>query len=558
MPSDYQPAFPVRVGNWWLLDKLGSGFSGSIFRARHVHKDEIAAVKLQLVDESCPTNRYEKGFYPFLQGGKGMPTLWEAGQEGPWDYLVMDLLGPSLDSLYRKSGKQTMDLRTVCCIAMQVIQRLETMHTRGILHRDIQLGNCVTGLGDNAHTIYMIDFGFSKKYIDECRRHIPDSRKKRDFIGNYWFSSVRVHCRGRVPSRRDDLEAAALMFIHLLTPRGLPWTRNGVPRTDTEHERLKAMKRNATPEELCKNIPVEFEEFLHYSRQLQFAEQPDYGRWREEFRQLALDNGFPDTDDFIWPPPEPSPPPEASTSSIPVPVQQQPVDVHGLLVELAQLRIDDRLVLGEKKIAPNVQEAVDRAKDEIKKPSKDSSENIITSGDSSDNDKVLDRPQDPIRLPKAAQLRKIAVDITKTVDNHAMSKIVIDYVRVLKAANSSRTLTKDGFAVLDALYKQLADPSVYVLPHTPMRTSRTRQGSQNDENSGQSNGRTAEVLLHRQKMNKLAELRRSVARAQTNRELAQLIQEFGALTNRASGRTVTKDGFTFLEGIAERLKTLDS
>lgn len=72
------------------------------------------------------------------------------------------------------------------------------MHGRGILHRDIQLGNCVIGSPPNEHTIYMIDFGFSKQYIDPTtNRHIPDSKVKRDFIGNYWFSSVGVHCRGR-------------------------------------------------------------------------------------------------------------------------------------------------------------------------------------------------------------------------------------------------------------------------------------------------------------------------------------------------------------------------
>lgn len=72
------------------------------------------------------------------------------------------------------------------------------MHSRGILHRDIQLGNCVMGLPPNERTIYMIDFGFSKRYIDPAtHRHIPDSRIKRDFIGNYWFTSVNVHCRGK-------------------------------------------------------------------------------------------------------------------------------------------------------------------------------------------------------------------------------------------------------------------------------------------------------------------------------------------------------------------------
>jgi hypothetical protein len=51
-----------------------------------------------------------------------MPTLWASGVEGIWDFLVIDLLGPSLDSLFRKSQKDTMDLRNVCSIAMQVVR----------------------------------------------------------------------------------------------------------------------------------------------------------------------------------------------------------------------------------------------------------------------------------------------------------------------------------------------------------------------------------------------------------------------------------------------------
>lgn len=91
------------------------------------------------------------------------------------------------------------------------------------------------------------------------------------------------------------------MFIHLLTPNGLPWTRNGVPRNDREHDFLKNMKRSKTAEELCNGLPGEFEEFLRYCRRLKFAEAPDYRHWIKQFKELALDMGFPASADLVWP-----------------------------------------------------------------------------------------------------------------------------------------------------------------------------------------------------------------------------------------------------------------
>ena len=93
------------------------------------------------------------------------------------------------------------------------------MHSRGILHRDIQLGNCAIGLGQNEKTVYMIDFGFSKRYIDPyTNRHIPDSKVKRDFIGNYWFTSIGVHCKGKGKQRMgiQDDQHVSLAFHQYL------------------------------------------------------------------------------------------------------------------------------------------------------------------------------------------------------------------------------------------------------------------------------------------------------------------------------------------------------
>lgn len=101
------------------------------------------------------------------------------------------------------------------------------------------------------------------------------------------------------------MEALALMLIHMLTPNGLTWTRNGVPKTDAAHNRLKREKAGARPEELCRGLPDVFEDFLRYCRRLKFAERPDYDQWREAFMDLAVESGFPEDDAFVWPPPQP-------------------------------------------------------------------------------------------------------------------------------------------------------------------------------------------------------------------------------------------------------------
>ncbi|OJA07780.1 hypothetical protein AZE42_06732 [Rhizopogon vesiculosus] len=357
--AHHSETIPRRLGNYWLQERLGSGYSGSIFKAYNVYDGTYVALKVQDVDHECPTNRYEQAIYPLLQGGEGMPRLWANGIHGKWHYLVISLLGKSLESIYRQHlqcGHQVMDLRSVCSIAIQVITRLQIMHNREVLHRDIQLGNCAIGLTPKHETIYMIDFGFSKCYIDpHTRRHIPDSKKKRDFLGNYWFTSVNVHCKGKVPSRRDDLEAAALMFIHLLTPGGLSWTRNGVPKTDGAHDRIKREKRYSRPKELCKGMPSEFEEFLRYCRRLKFGDCPDYDYWKDEFEALALDKGFTDIERFIWPPP---PAPKVQ-SQVVRPAPPRPTidsaEMENVLHDLAKLQLDPpRPILRDQTNVPGI------------------------------------------------------------------------------------------------------------------------------------------------------------------------------------------------------------
>ncbi|KAI0087784.1 kinase-like protein [Irpex rosettiformis] len=518
---------------------------GSIYKARNIYTDQKAALKLQLVDHECPTNRYERTFYPKLQGGTGMPILYGDGVQGRYDYLVIDLLGASLDSMYRQSTKKVMDLRSVCCIAMQVIRRLETMHNRGVLHRDIQLGNCVIGQPPNEKLIYMIDFGFSKIYMDpRTGQHIPDSKRKRDFIGNYWFSSVSVHCKGRgdenitqlVPSRRDDMEALALMLIHLLTPGGLSWTRNGVPKTEEAHEILKREKSNARPEDLCRGLPAEFEDFLRYCRRLKFFDCPDYDEWYERFQQLTLDEGFPVSDDFIWPPPHPVRYAHAHARPRAAKVN---LDINQLMQDLVRMDIKDRLALGRRD--NNVPQAVptkpNRPPKKVASSSDDRVVYDISSGDESEGQK-----KGVMRLAKATQLTQLTRRARDSRDNIALARVIREFVELLDSSRS-RILTKEGFSFLDSLYKQFADPSVYVVP---IRSSRRQHLSSQSEN-------IPEGVARKEKTMKMLALRRDVLKAKSNKDLAKLILDFGAIIDKSKSRSITKDSIAFLESIADRV-----
>ncbi|KAF9046326.1 kinase-like domain-containing protein [Panaeolus papilionaceus] len=531
------PKIPAVVANYYLNENLGSGYSGSIFKATHLHTNQVVALKVQYVHHECPTNRYERVFFPMLQGGIGMPRLYGSGVQGVWDYLAMELLGPSLDSLFRRSGKEMMDLRSVCSIGVQLIQRLQFMHQRGLLHRDIQLGNCVIGLPPHDKTIYMIDFGFSKQYIDpRTGRHIPDSNMKRDFIGNYWFSSVGVHCRGKVPSRRDDMEAAALMLIHLLTPRGLTWTRNGVPKTDGAHKALKLEKRNATPEMLCRGLPSEFEEFLIYTRRLSFKECPNYDSWVQKFRGLAREEGFTDIDAFHWPPPPIKKAAVIKTFNTPIRATGRPVprdEMAGILNGLTRLNLGVQPVLGDR---VNVENVIRQARqDALRNPNKPEVITISSTGgpggDGRDSHQA--QPARALRahptnsgLPKAALLNALSNRASQAGDNKALAGLVKEFAEILQM-NSSRTVTKEAFHFLDVLYKQLDDPSVFIQPH---RTS--RQQSFNEEVYTKD---PAHV-----KLGVVSRLRREVTYTRSNKEMANMVAEFARTTNKSTGRTITK------------------
>ncbi|KAK7681612.1 hypothetical protein QCA50_015345 [Cerrena zonata] len=272
---------------------------------------------------------------------------------------------------------------------------------------------------------------------------------------------------------------------------------------------------------------------------------PDYRMWIDEFADLAVESGFPDSDGLVWPPPNPLPTVRVEAPQPAKKPATKPDEIERILNGLVNLHVADRPVLGTRNIneAPQAAIPAEKPPHKAKPPVYEDSEEVIVISSGDENSA---RPE--ARLPKAEQLTKLIVRIPDVTDNVALARVVRDFSTILQSSRS-RTLTKEGFKVLDAVYKQLADPSVYIVP---LRTSRSRQTQNQNESREGSGAQDA----RRAKMNKLFTLRREVGAAKDNKTLAKMVAEFGAVIDQSNGRTMTKDAFGFLEGLSSKLRAL--
>ncbi|XP_042481214.1 casein kinase 1-like protein 3 [Macadamia integrifolia] len=286
------------VGEKYKLGrKIGSGSFGEIYLATHIETYEIVAVKIENSKTKHPQLLYEAKLYNILQGGSGIASIKWCGVDGEDNALVMDLLGPSLEDLFVYCGRK-FSLKTVLILADQMITRIEYLHSKGFLHRDIKPDNFLMGLGRKANQVYIIDFGLAKRYRDSTtNRHIP-YRENKNLTGTARYASCNTHL-GIEQSRRDDLESLGYVLLYFLSG-SLPWQGLKAATKKQKYDKI-CEKKLATPiEVLCKTYPVEFASYFHYCHSLTFDQRPDYRFLKRLFSDLFTREGYEFDYVFDW------------------------------------------------------------------------------------------------------------------------------------------------------------------------------------------------------------------------------------------------------------------
>lgn len=274
------------VGNlvkYRCLKKIGSGSFGEIYQGINLSTGDHVAIKLEDTKAGHRLLDREAQVYKHLTGVTGVSFLkWHGLVEG-YRVIVLDLLGPNLEDLFNFCQRK-FSLKTVLMIAEQLLIRIENLHTRNYIHRDIKPDNFLIGIGRRENQMFMVDFGLSKKYRDfKTNQHIP-YREQKSLTGTARYASINTH-RGREQSRRDDMISLAYMLIYFL--RGnLPWQGIIAETKQQKYQKILDIKESITTAHLCRDLPVEFEFFINYANALEFHDQPDYLYIRRLFQEL--------------------------------------------------------------------------------------------------------------------------------------------------------------------------------------------------------------------------------------------------------------------------------
>ena len=270
----------IIANKYKLLKEIGKGAFGKVYKGENIRTKELVAIKVEKVNGDIKSLKYETQIYQAITSGKkvnGFVQVKWFGLVKDFYFMVLPLLGDTL-STFKRTYQDVckLPLNMILSFGKEMIKRLQYIHEKGFIHRDVKPDNFLFDLTTEKtpNNIYLLDFGFCKQYLLPDGSHIPMKTKKQ-LIGTPNYVSINIH-NGIEPSRRDDLESVGYIMINLF------YREEEIQMTNMTE--IIAFKFNIistdSPEQEKKLgfqlVPQIIKDYLNYCKQLNFDETPNY------------------------------------------------------------------------------------------------------------------------------------------------------------------------------------------------------------------------------------------------------------------------------------------
>uniref|UniRef100_A0A1I7V4D7 Protein kinase domain-containing protein n=1 Tax=Caenorhabditis tropicalis TaxID=1561998 RepID=A0A1I7V4D7_9PELO len=279
---DFKPGHEItsKKATYVVEKLLGEGGFGAVYKVKESKTGKLYALKVEKKSETKPSKlKMEIAILKLVSGERKTSHFTEIVDRGKKDkegyfFLVMELAGASLADLKKKRGKMSgaFSPPTALSASLQCLEACEDLHKYGYIHRDLKPANYACGADKKSHTIYILDFGISRKILND-RNELKTPRVTVRFKGTIKFASMACH-KGIELGWKDDCESWFYLLLDLILPNGLQWRGNQDKGTVCKaKEEVRSKPKDAYQGLKCWNI---LDKIITYIDQLQYQDHVDY------------------------------------------------------------------------------------------------------------------------------------------------------------------------------------------------------------------------------------------------------------------------------------------
>ncbi len=304
------------LGNYVVLEKLGAGGMGQVFKARHTRMDRIVALKVLSRKQTASPDAVKRFHREVRAAARlnhpNIVTAHDADESDGQHYLVMEYVdGQDLASLVDQRGP--LPVNEALDYVIQAAKGLQYAHEQGIIHRDIKPGNILL---DRDGTAKVLDMGLAHNrfgdHPDDEAMAGEDLTQTGQIMGTVNYMAPEQAVDTRSADARADIYSLGCTLYRLLT--------GDVPfRADTTMKILVAHREEPIPSLRAERAEVPLA--LDTVFQKMMAKQPDERYQTMAEAVVALEETFAG-EATLAPPPIPAapkpPPPVAPSAADPL------------------------------------------------------------------------------------------------------------------------------------------------------------------------------------------------------------------------------------------------